>query len=130
MVFSSLVFIFLFFVAVMLIYYAAPKKLKNFVILLSGIVFYAWGEPVYVLVMLGSTLIDYTAGLLIWKFDKNIVVKRICLIVSLVMNLSLLGIFKYSGFVIQNANNLFALGLNDPKLPLPIGISFFTFQSM
>ena len=130
MVFSSLVFIFLFFVAVMLIYYAVPKKLKNFVILLSGIVFYAWGEPVYVLVMLGSTLIDYTAGLLIWKFDKNIVVKRICLIVSLVMNLSLLGVFKYSSFLINNANNLFALGLNDPKLPLPIGISFFTFQSM
>ena len=130
MVFSSLVFIFLFFIGVMLIYYAAPKKLKNLVIFLSGVVFYAWGEPLYILVMLGSTLIDYFAGLLIWKFDKNIVVKRICLVVSLLMNLGLLGIFKYGGFVIDNVNNIFATTFDNPNLPLPIGISFFTFQSM
>ena len=130
MVFSSLVFIFLFFIGVMLIYYAVPKKLKNLVIFLSGVVFYAWGEPLYILVMLGSTLIDYFAGLLIWKFDKNIVVKRICLVVSLLMNLGLLGIFKYGGFVIDNVNNIFATTFDNPNLPLPIGISFFTFQSM
>ncbi len=130
MVFSSLVFIFLFFIGVMLIYYTVPKKLKNLVIFLSGVVFYAWGEPLYILVMLGSTLIDYFAGLLIWKFDKNIVVKRICLVVSLLMNLGLLGIFKYGGFVIDNVNNIFATTFDNPHLPLPIGISFFTFQSM
>lgn len=130
MVFSSLVFIFLFFIGVMLIYYAVPKRFKNLVIFLSGVIFYAWGEPLYILVMLGSTLIDYCAGLLIWKFDKNIVVKRIALIVSLLMNLGLLGVFKYGGFVIDNVNNIFATTFDNPHLPLPIGISFFTFQSM
>ncbi|MGN0589157.1 MAG: MBOAT family O-acyltransferase [Ruminiclostridium sp.] len=130
MVFSSLVFIFLFFIGVMLIYYAVPKRFKNLVIFLSGVIFYAWGEPLYILVMLGSTLIDYCAGLLIWKFDKNIVVKRISLIVSILMNLGLLGVFKYGGFVIDNVNNIFATAFDNPNLPLPIGISFFTFQSM
>ena len=95
MVFSSVVFIFLFFVLTMLIYYAVPFKLKNFVIFVSGFVFYAWGEPKYVVVMLISTLIDYFAGLIMHKFDDKVVIRRVCLIVSLVMNLSLLGIYKY-----------------------------------
>ena len=149
MVFSSVVFIFLFFVLTMLIYYAVPFKFKNFVIFLSGFVFYAWGEPKYVVVMLISTLIDYFAGLIMHKFNDKIVVKRICLIVSLVMNLSLLGIFKYSDFIFGSINDIFGLSLENPfleitnnvsafvfgakpesYLPLPIGISFFTFQSM
>lgn len=130
MVFSSLVFLLLFFTVTMLLYYAVPFWLKNTVILISGIVFYAWGEPKYVVVMIASTLIDYTAGLLIDKFREKAAVKRVCLIVSLVMNLSLLALFKYSGFFVTNVNGIFGEILNDPKLPLPIGISFFTFQSM
>lgn len=130
MVFSSLVFLFLFLVIALLLYYAVPIKLKNFIILICGLVFYAWGEPKYVVVMVISTLIDYTAGLLIDKFNDNKAVKRICLIVSLVMNLSLLAVFKYSGFFVENVNNIFGPVLNNPNLPLPIGISFFTFQSM
>ena len=93
MVFSSLVFIFLFLTGTLTLYYIAPKKLKNTVILLSGLVFYTWGEPVYVVVMIISTLIDYCAGIVIWKFGANKVIRRICLIVSIVMNLSLLFIF-------------------------------------
>lgn len=149
MVFSSVVFIFLFFVLTMLLYYAVPFKFKNFIIFISGFVFYAWGEPKYVVVMLISTLIDYFAGLLMHKFNDKIVIKRICLIVSLVMNLSLLGIFKYSDFIFGSINDIFGLSLENPfleitnnvsafvfgakpesYLPLPIGISFFTFQSM
>ncbi len=149
MVFSSVVFIFLFFVLTMLIYYAVPFKFKNFIILISGFVFYAWGEPKYVVVMLISTLIDYFAGLIMHKFNDKIAIKRICLIVSLVMNLSLLGIFKYSDFIFGSINDIFGLSLENPflemtnnvsafvfgakpesYLPLPIGISFFTFQSM
>ena len=142
MVFSSLVFIFLFLTGTLTIYYIAPKKLKNTVILLSGLVFYTWGEPVYVVVMLLSTLIDYIAGLVIWKFGENKHIRRTCLIVSVVMNLSLLGIFKYSGFVADNINALagqtvidisktYLFGLDFlPVNLLPIGISFFTFQSM
>ena len=142
MVFSSLVFIFLFLTGTLTLYYIAPKKLKNTVILLSGLVFYTWGEPVYVVVMIISTLIDYCAGIVIWKFGANKVIRRICLIVSIVMNLSLLFIFKYSGFFADNINAIagqtvidiektYFLGLDFlPVNILPIGISFFTFQSM
>ncbi len=149
MVFSSLVFVFLFLVLTLGIYYAVPFKLKNFVILVSGFIFYAWGEPKYVVVMLISTLIDYFAGLIMHRYNDRIVIKRICLIVSLVMNLSLLGIFKYSDFIFGSINDIFGLTLENPflditnnvfgavfgakpesYLPLPIGISFFTFQSM
>lgn len=123
---------FMFLPIVLILYYAVPKKFKNLFILISGLIFYAWGEPIYVLIMIASTLIDYTAGLLIHKFDKNKTVRLICLIVSLVMNLGLLGVFKYSGFIMQNIDAVFGTALFDPKhaLPLPIGISFFTFQSM
>jgi len=149
MVFSSLVFVFLFLVLTLGIYYAVPFKFKNFVIFVSGFIFYAWGEPKYVVVMLISTLIDYFAGLAIHKYNDKIVIKRIALIVSLVMNLSLLGIFKYSDFIFGSINDIFGLTLENPfldmtnnvsafffgakpesYLPLPIGISFFTFQSM
>lgn len=142
MVFSSLIFIFLFLTGTLLVYYLVPKPLKNTVIFLSGLIFYTWGEPVYVVVMLISTLIDYFAGLIIWKKGDNKIIRRICLIVSLVMNLSLLGIFKYSGFIADNINAIAGstlINIEDmhffgidflPINMLPIGISFFTFQSM
>ena len=132
----------MFLTVTLLVYYIVPKPLKNTVILLSGLVFYTWGEPVYVVVMIISTLIDYFAGIIIWKKGDNIIIRRICLIVSIVMNLTLLFTFKYSGFIADNINAIagekvidvektFFLGI--PFLPvniLPIGISFFTFQSM
>ena len=132
MVFSSLTFMFIFLPIVLLVYYISPKQFKNLFILISGLVFYAWGEPVYVVIMIVSTLIDYTAGLLIDKFNNKKKVRLVCLLVSLVMNLGLLGVFKYSGFVLQNIDSIFGTSLYDPAhaLPLPIGISFFTFQSM
>ncbi len=132
MVFFSLTFMFVFLPIVLILYYIVPKKFKNLFVLISGLIFYAWGEPVYVLIMIVSTLIDYTAGLLIYRFDKSKTIKRICLIVSLLMNLGLLGVFKYSGFIMQNIDIIFGTSLYDPNhaLPLPIGISFFTFQSM
>lgn len=132
MVFSSLTFIFVFLPIVLGLYYIAPKKLKNLFILISGLIFYAWGEPIYVVIMIISTLIDYTAGLLIDKFNSSKAIKRICLICSLLMNLGLLGVFKYGGFILQNIDAVFGTSLFDPAhaLPLPIGISFFTFQSM
>ncbi len=130
MVFSSLTFLYLFLPVVMLIYYALPKKFKNFFILLSGILFYSWGEPFYVIIMLLSTMIDYCAGLFIHKFEGKRNLQRIFLIISVVMNLSLLGVFKYSGFIVTNINALLGTAIPNPNLPLPIGISFFTFQSM
>lgn len=130
MVFSSLTFLFAFLVITLILYYISPKKLKNVVILISGLVFYAWGEPIYVLAMIASTFIDYTAGRIIDKNDDKPKVRLACLLVSLVMNISLLGVFKYSGFMIDSVNAWFGLEIKNPNLPLPIGISFFTFQSM
>ncbi len=130
MVFSSLTFLFVFLPIVFIVYYAVPKKAKNVVILVSGLLFYAWGEPIYVLAMILSTFIDYTAGRLIDKYDDKPRVRTACLIVSLVMNIGLLGTFKYLGFLINSVNGWFGLNIANPNLPLPIGISFFTFQSM
>ena len=130
MVFSSLTFLFVFLPVVFIIYYAVPKRAKNVVILVSGLLFYAWGEPIYVLAMILATFIDYTAGRLIDKYDDKPKIRTICLIVSLVMNIGLLGTFKYLGFLINSVNGWFVLSIPNPNLPLPIGISFFTFQSM
>ena len=130
MVFSSLTFLFAFLPVTLIVYYLAPKRAKNVVILISGLVFYAWGEPIYVLAMIASTFIDYTAGRIIAKYDDKPKIRLACLIVSLVMNLGLLGTFKYLGFLIDSANAWFGLSIPNPDLPLPIGISFFTFQSM
>lgn len=112
------------------VYYAVPFAFKNTVLFLTGLLFYAWGEPVYVLIMLLSTAIDYCAGRLMDRFDSNKKIRTATLLVSVVMNLSLLGIFKYGSFFIGSVNGIFGSAIPDPGLPLPIGISFFTFQSM
>ena len=142
MVFSTSIFIYLFLPITLIIYYLMPKKGKNLIILLSGLLFYSWGEPIYVIVMLISTMIDYFAGLIMNHFEGRKVPRRICLIVSIVMNLGLLGIFKYSGFIAENVNAIAGTQIIDinnmnffgieylPMNMLPIGISFFTFQSM
>lgn len=130
MVFSSLTFLYLFLPFVLVFYYIMPRQLRNLFILITGLFFYAWGEPIYVFIMIASTLIDYFAGLVIYKFGGNKTTRRLALIVSVVMNLSLLGFFKYSNFIVENINNLFHTSFGAPTALLPIGISFFTFQSM
>lgn len=105
-------------------------KVKNLILMISGIIFYAWGEPFYVLIMLLSILVDYTAGIMMDKFDSSKKIRLICLLVSVVINIGLLSTFKYSSFLIENINSLLGTSILDPNLPLPIGISFFTFQSM
>lgn len=130
MVFSDSVFLFMFLPLTLAVYYAVPFAFKNTVLFLTGLLFYAWGEPVYVLIMLLSTAIDYCAGRLMDRFDSNKNIRKATLLVSVVMNLSLLGIFKYGSFFIGSVNGIFGSAIPDPGLPLPIGISFFTFQSM
>ena len=130
MVFSSLTFLFAFLPITLILYYLVPKKAKNVVILISGLVFYAWGEPINVLVMILSTFIDYTAGRIIDKYDDRPKIRTACLLVSLIMNIGLLATFKYLGFIIEALNAGFGIAIPNPNLPLPIGISFFTFQSM
>lgn len=123
-------FLFAFLPLVLLFYYASPMKIKNLILLVSGLVFYAWGEPFYVLIMIFSTLVDYTAGIIMDKFDNNKKVRFGCLLASIIINIGLLSVFKYSSFFIENINVIFGTAIKDPNLPLPIGISFFTFQSM
>lgn len=130
MVFSSLTFLYFYLPAVLLIYFLTPKRGKNMIILLSGLLFYAWGEPIYVIIMVLSTLIDYTAGRVMHHFDQDEKKRTLCLLISVVMNLGLLAVFKYGSFFITNLNGLLGASIPDPQLPLPIGISFYTFQSM
>lgn len=117
MVFSSLLFLFLFLPIVLILHTIVPNVYaKNTVLFLFSLVFYAWGEPIYILLMLFSTVLDYSCGLGIdyWKKKGNISLTKLFLLVSIITNLGLLGFFKYSGL----------------DLPLPIGISFYTFQTM
>ena len=130
MVFSSLVFLFFFVPIVLLLYFVLPTKARNFLILVSGLFFYAWGEPKYIVIMILSTAIDYTAGRFIDHYDKSPKKRTAFLLVSVIMNLSLLAVFKYSSFIITTINSIFGVNIPDPQLPLPIGISFYTFQSM
>ena len=133
----------------MIVYFFASDKIRNVLIFITGLFFYAWGEPFYVCLMLLSTAIDYTAGRLMAKYDDDNKKRKICLIVSVCMNVGLLAIFKYSDFLIDSfngvfgtsvtnpvvlvnkaLNSLYPFGLNEKRVELPIGISFYTFQSM
>ncbi len=132
MIFSSLLFLFRFLPIVVLIYYVAPHKFKNFVLFASSLLFYSWGEPVYVLLMIFSTLVDYVHGMLVYKFKStNQMTKaKLALTSSVVINLGLLGFFKYADFFIGSINNVFGLDIAFLQIALPIGISFYTFQTM
>ena len=115
--------------AVLAVYYLAPNKLKNLVLFVFSLLFYAWGEPVYVGLMIFSTVLDYTCGLTAERF-RGTRKAKIALLVSVVVNLSLLGVFKYADFLIATVNSVFGCALPLLGLPLPIGISFYTFQTM
>lgn len=129
MVFSSITFLFYFLPIVLFSYFLSPSKLKNFTLLIFSFIFYAWGEPVYILLMLFSTIVDYTHALIIDKY-RNTFKAKLALISSIVINLSLLGFFKYSDFFISIINSIFNTNIALLNLTLPIGISFYTFQTM
>lgn len=132
MVFSSLLFLFRFLPAVLLVYYIVPRALRNFVLLLFSLIFYAWGEPIYILLMLASILIAYTAGILMERFRKAEKRKaaKITLIISCAASLLLLVFFKYADLMIETVNHLTGTTLAMLHMALPIGISFYTFQTM
>lgn len=129
MVFSSIPFLFRFLPIFMMLYFAAPRRMKNIILFLGSLVFYAWGEPVYVLLMLFSTLSDYLHGRLIGSCRSRNAARGL-LISSVVVNLGILGFFKYSDFLIGSINQLLGSSIPLLELPLPIGISFYTFQTM
>lgn len=127
MLFSSITFLYYFFPAVLILYFIAPKMLKNTVLLLSSLIFYAWGEPKYIFLMLISIICGYVCGLLIEKF-KGKTASKVALVFSCLISLGMLGYFKYADFFITNFNAVTGLSLPLLKIALPIGISFYTFQ--
>ena len=132
MVFSSLLFLFRFLPIVFLVYVITPQKLKNFVLFLASLIFYAWGEPKYVVLMIFSTVVDFIHGDLVYRFKKkgNIKAARCFVASSAIINLGLLGYFKYSGLMIESLGAVLKKDFTIPDIALPIGISFYTFQTM
>ena len=128
MLFSSIVFLFSFLPAVMILYYLLPVRFRNVILLLASLVFYAWGEPVYLFLMLLSILFNYFSGL---DIARNLQDKRAAkrsLVFNLIINLAVLGFFKYEGFLLDTLNGILPVHISYHALPLPIGISFYTFQ--
>ena len=128
MLFSSIVFLFTFLPVVLILYYLLPVRFRNVILLLASLVFYAWGEPVYLFLMLMSILFNYFSGL---DIARNLQDKRAAkrsLVFNLIINLAVLGFFKYEGFVLDTLNGILPVHISYHALPLPIGISFYTFQ--
>ena len=129
MVFSSLFFIFAFLPVCMLIYWAARNiKAKNTVLLVFSLIFYTWGEPVYVGLLVFMTLCDWLLALALEKSDGKDTRRKILIVLTCVINLGLIGVFKYTGFFCENLQNIFGFPETIPQIILPIGISFYTFQ--
>ena len=132
MVFSSTTFLLAFLPLVAILYYICPRKLRNGLLLVFSLLFYGWGEPKYILIMLFSTVFDYCNGLAIGWFRRRQREKgaKGVLILSVMGNLAILGFFKYTDFAINNINGLLGTAIPALGLLLPIGISFYTFQTM
>ena len=130
MVFSSNVFLLIFLPLVLIVYYLLPARLRNLGLLIASLLFYAWGEPIYIFIMLFSTVFDYSNGILIERFEDKPRAKRLILALSIVVNLGMLCFFKYTDFAIEAVNSITGLGISTLNLALPIGISFYTFQTL
>lgn len=130
MLFSSITFLFFFLPLVFIAYYLSPRKIKNYTLLIFSIVFYAWGGLLYLPLLIISIIVNYLFGLQIDKHKENDKNKKKILIASVIFNILFLGVFKYSNFVVDNINTIFSTNILIPTIPLPIGISFYTFQAM
>ena len=129
MLFSSLEFLFLFMLVTMPLYFLCPLRWRNIVLLAVSLIFYGWGEPVYMLLMMFTIAVDYFFGMLVEKYSDNPKKKKLMLVLAIVINLGILGFFKYADFIINNIRLIPGLGFIKPMgLGLPIGISFYTFQ--
>lgn len=131
MVFSSILFLFSFLPVVLFLYMISPFSLKNGILLVASLFFYAWGEPIYILLMLFSIFVDYFAGILIGKYRGTSPIKaKLALLFSICTNIAILSFYKYADLLIETLNDWVGTNLSPLNLPLPIGISFYTFQTM
>lgn len=130
MVFADLIFLYLFLPANLILYYISKNRTyRNLVLVLFSLFFYAWGEPIWIVLLLFSATVDYIHGLIIEQQRQKIGAK-LAVVSSLVINLALLASFKYSGLIVVTVNNLFGTAFTPPSFALPIGISFYTFQTI
>ncbi len=130
MLFSSLTFLFIFLPLVLFIYYIAGKRLRNSVLLIFSLVFYAYGEPKYLIIMVLSIMVNYIMGLLVDRYRYGQILIKIILTTTVIINLGIIGYYKYTDFFIQNFNKLFNKSILVRNIAMPIGISFFTFQGL
>ena len=133
MLFSSTIFIFGFLPLVLFIYYAFLRKTtkaKNIFLFLASLFFYAWGEPRYIILLVFSIIINWLFGLAVDKYRDNKIKSKLFLVLMAMSNISLLVVFKYLGFILNNINSLFNANIIVPEIKLPIGVSFFTFQAI
>lgn len=130
MVFSSTIFLCVYLPLVLLGYYICPKKGRNLFLLIASLVFYAWGEPKYVFLMIFSILVNYIFGRLMDKNRGRQKRMKLLLVLSVVIDIGLLSVFKYTDFIITNVNAIFGSSFDLLNIALPIGISFYTFQAM
>lgn len=128
MVFSSLPFLFIFMPITFILYYIVKgNKAKNIILMIASLIFYAWGEPIYIILMIITSFVNYLSGIIMEKYPRK---RKITLITTISISLFLLGFYKYGNFFIENINKLFSLSLKKQNFPLPIGISFYTFQAI
>ena len=131
MVFSNLIFLYLFLPACLIAYFCVSGiKAKNMTLVIFSLLFYAWGEPVYVLLMVGSAALNYGMGLWMGKLNADENKRKLALALAVAADLVILGVFKYAGLFVSTLNDLTGLAIPVPQIALPIGISFFTFQAM
>ena len=130
MVFSSIIFLFYFLPALIILYFIAPKKLKNLVMIIGSFVFYAWGEIRFLPIMLALSVEDYVCARLMEKHRENKKRRRLYMLISVISNLSVLIFFKYANFFVNNFCTLFGIENVSLNIILPIGVSFNTFQSI
>lgn len=130
MLFSSITFLFIFLPLTLLLYYLVPVRMKNYVMLAASLIFYAWGEPVYIILMILSIILNYFCGQDIYEKRDNARAMKMSLMFGVVMNLLILGFFKYYGLLMDTINAILPINIPYRVLALPIGISFYTFQAM
>jgi alginate O-acetyltransferase complex protein AlgI len=111
------------------LYYISKDKYKNYILLVASLFFYAWGEPTYIVIMLISIIFNFLFGKKVSNKEENKSRKK-WLLTSVLFNIGMLGIFKYTGFFVENINSIFSTNIVNPAISLPLGISFFTFQAM
>ncbi len=132
MVFSSLIFLFRFLPVFLLVYYIVPRPIKNLVLFIGSMVFYAWGEPKYTVLVLLSIIVNFYSTKFMAMYDRQYRIRerRICLALILLYDVGMLIFFKYTGFILTNVNMFAGTAVPIPKITLPLGISFYTFQIM